>query len=1252
MFDPTRWFRRSRRAPQGNRPPSRFRPLLEPLEQRQLLAVFPVMNLNDSGTGSLRQALLNANSTPGADVITFQVAGIIRLTSGALPAVTNTVSIDGTTAPGFSGTPLVEINANHFGGLSFNSGSAGSSLKSLALVSAGSDGVTLNDANILVAGNYIGLAPDGTTGGGNNGNGLTINATSSNDTIGGSAARQRNVISRNVSNGIEINGSMNNHVLNNFIGTDVTGTLARGNGGDGILVTNQASVNTIGGNVTAEPPGTRPPDFSGVRPPQGNLISANGGDGILLTNGSTNNLLEGNFVGTTASGRTALGNTLDGVAIDNGSGNNTIAGTTATQDPFIFYNVLSGNGGNGLRVNNSNGTTIQANFFGLGSDDKAPVGNGLNGVLIEGTSSNTQFGGRIPLGNVTAANHLNGLVVQDTASNFQAFNTFSGIGAFVSYTNLGNGKDGVLITATGGNIQLLSNQVAENGNDGIEISGSASGVQVVENFIGVGTDSTVPLANQNNGVEIDGNANGNIIGGPGPLSVVPQNVISGNKGYGVAITGSASFNQIDFSDIGTDKSGTVAVPNGKGGVLLGSGTSRNAVGATDPTLPTLISGNTGDGLDLEGTQGNNVYGTSIGLDVNGNALPNTGNGILIQESTANSIGGNGTNQRNIISGNGANGIALETATDNQVQSNYIGTSTNGLFGRPNGANGILLSIQASGNTIGGTLPANPGGTKPVDFSGAMPPQGNLISGNKGNGVLLSTGANNNLLEGNFIGPSVFGDDALGNSLDGVAIIGANSNTLAGTVSGMDPFAYYNVVSGNGHNGLEIIDSDNTVINANYFGLGSNLQPVSNLLNGVVVGGSSSNTMFGGPIPLGNVVSANKQNGVVVQDTASNFLASNNFTGTGPFVDFTTIGNDQNGFLITSTGGNIVIEIGNIIGGNKADGIDIAGNAWGVQVVQDMIGVNTDGTRVLPNGQNGVEIGGSAHDNVIGGNQPDFSVVPVGTISANNGYGIAITGSAHDNEINFAYIGTDFRGLAGSEGDQELGNRKGGISLGAGTSATTIGSTDPTLPTVISGNVGDGIDISSSKGNTVIGTTIGVGTDGNALPNTGNGIYIVNGSNNTIGGTVSGAGNVIADNGGNGVFVKSGQGNGIRENSIFLNAQLGIALGLGANNNAPAPVLTSAVPVTNGLSVSGFIKGKAKTTYTIEVFADFVADPTGFGQGRFFLGSVQVTTNSAGMATFNFVAQTPPMGSEILSATATDSQNNTSQFSKDLSLGGS
>ncbi len=189
-----------------------------------------------------------------------------------------------------------------------------------------------------------------------------------------------NVISANGGNGISLVGADNNQIAMNYLGTDTTGTLDLGNAGNGILVTAGSLGNLIGGSATG---GNDPTNAVFVRPPEGNLISGNSADGVLITGAATLNTLSGNFIGTAASGNAALGNALDGVAID-GADNNALIGCTLPNDPFVFYNVIGGNGGNGLRVTNSNSTTIQANFFGVGADNNTALGNALNGVLVSG----------------------------------------------------------------------------------------------------------------------------------------------------------------------------------------------------------------------------------------------------------------------------------------------------------------------------------------------------------------------------------------------------------------------------------------------------------------------------------------------------------------------------------------------------------------------------------------------------------------------------------------------------------------------------------------------------------------------------------------------------------------------------------------------------------------------------------------------------------------------------------------------------
>ena len=109
-----------------------------------------------------------------------------------------------------------------------------------------------------------------------------------------------------------------------------------------------------------------------VVPPLGNLISANRGAGIQIQNGSRNNMLNGNFIGTTANGNAALGNHGNGVWII-GSGRNSLTGCKFVNNPFVYYNVISGNRANGLRVTNSTYVIVQGNFFGSAANNSAVV---------------------------------------------------------------------------------------------------------------------------------------------------------------------------------------------------------------------------------------------------------------------------------------------------------------------------------------------------------------------------------------------------------------------------------------------------------------------------------------------------------------------------------------------------------------------------------------------------------------------------------------------------------------------------------------------------------------------------------------------------------------------------------------------------------------------------------------------------------------------------------------------------------------
>jgi hypothetical protein len=616
-----------------------------------------VTNLNDTGTGSLRAAIDKANAIRNGSLtqITFAVDGVITIGS-ALPALTSRAYIDATTAPNYTGAaPMVEVNFNGQNGFVFANGSNGSQLLGLALDNANGAGVTLNASSITLNHDFIGLNLAGALAG-NSGDGVYVPSTSQANRIGLNPSNASgvvgNVISGNGGNGVNLHGSPGNVLVANRIGTDPAGATAIGNGGNGIWITAGAASNVIGGTVfvdsatglTNNPTGNKgtiPATF--IVPPLGNLVSGNRQNGIRIDNGSQNNTLYGNFVGTTQNGDGAIGNVADGVLIT-GADNNSLIGCQFVNNPFVYYNVLDGNGGNGLHVTSSNNITVQANFFGTGADNMTPVPNQGDGILVDGSSKNTQVGGVIPLGNVSAGNALNGIEVTGTVSYFETFNTFGGILAFQG--GLANGNDGILITATGGNQTVRTNVFSGNVKNGIEIGGDAWGVAVDPDVVGMNTTGNAPVPNGNDGLLIDGTAHNNVVGGY-LQSVIPQNVFSGNAAYGIAVIGQAHDNQIFNNYIGTNTGGHNAQPNGQGGIYVG-GTAKNTViggTSTDASMPTLnlISGNTGNGVTLAaGSSFTQVLNNWIGLDSSGSRLlPNSGLPIVADPaSTSNTISGN------------------------------------------------------------------------------------------------------------------------------------------------------------------------------------------------------------------------------------------------------------------------------------------------------------------------------------------------------------------------------------------------------------------------------------------------------------------------------------------------------------------------------------------------------------------------------------------------------------------------------------
>ena len=390
-----------------------------------VVSPFVVTNTNDSGIGSLRQAIQTANREVGLNTITFAIpgAGVHTISpASALPTITDPVDINGFSqgGPGYTGPPLIDLNGANAG--------------------AGVNGLWIIAGSSMIQGLAINQFQ------------WTPNPSFPGDFLGG--------------HGILIQGNGGNTIRGNYIGTDATGTSALGNQQYGIAIQFSPD-NTIGGTAV----GSR------------NIISGNR-IGIVVANaGATGNVLLGNYIGTDVTGNMALGNSQFGVAIDTllvtsgpAASNNTIGGTTPEA-----RNVISANGLEGIRIRarfgGGTGNVVLGNYIGTDASGSRtidlsgrPLGNGGSGVLITDSATSNTIGGATDGARNVISGNAAGITIQFSASNNAVLGNF--IGTNDSGANLGNTGAGVLIDNADHNTIGGANTIGHNGT-GIDITGSA-----------------------------------------------------------------------------------------------------------------------------------------------------------------------------------------------------------------------------------------------------------------------------------------------------------------------------------------------------------------------------------------------------------------------------------------------------------------------------------------------------------------------------------------------------------------------------------------------------------------------------------------------------------------------------------------------------------------------------------------------------------------------------------------------------------
>jgi len=878
---------------------------------------FWVTNTNDSGPGSLRQAILDSNArVPVINTIAFDI-GCGPQTIDVLhqlPAITNPVIIDGTTQPGYAGAPIIVLNwaddqdytdvssindiLPPFAGLDITAGSttvrglvldgfnilpvtyAGTT--QTGLVGPGTPIVLDGSGGNVIEGNYIGTDITGTVGEGGF-DGINIEG-SSNNLIGGTSPEDRNVIS-GLEVGVLINNFSNDNAIEgNLIGTAADGVSALGNGFGGVVIANYVQDNTIGGTAAGA----------------GNVIAFNGGAGVSTVEfgGISNPILGNSIYNNVGLGIDSTESSEGGVLGD---------GYYATGSPVFYfdgqyvelpnYPILSNatiDGDNTViegRIHNSPNATYRIEFFSNIAVDPSSFGEGqtyLGAIsvttdssgdanftatvptvapgqqFITATATNavgttSQFSARIAIGEVLGSVY----VVNSTADtddgtanpadltlreaiiaanehpglNTIEFDIGSGVQTITPLFDLPAIINPVIIDATtqpgyqGTPLIVLSGTLTISGDtvdpglapDGLRLLAGGSTIRglvindfqtailstgpggntIQGNFIGTdatGTKSTVTRE----GIVLSGS--GSTIGGTTPDA---RNVISGIFGPGIDLSDSSN-NLIEGNLIGTDVSGTRRLPNSVGISIDGDD---NTIGGTASGARNIISGNSGNGVQISGT-GNLVEGDFIGTDITGTqSLGNGGSGVvLLADSnelvvTANSVGGTTPGAGNLISGNSGPGIDFDGVSGGQVEGNLIGTDVTGTQPLGNGSGIVMQILDYVPEGVG--LPT-------ITIGGTAAGAGNLISGNSGDGLLIQSGSDM-LVAGNRIGTAADGIDALGNSSDGIGVVyngfsvytPPSEITVGGTAAGAG-----NTIAFNGGRGVNVVSGSQITILAN------------------------------------------------------------------------------------------------------------------------------------------------------------------------------------------------------------------------------------------------------------------------------------------------------------------------------------------------------------------------------------------------------------------------------------------------------
>ena len=857
---------------------------------------------------------------------------------------------------------------------------------------------------------------------------------------------------------------------------------------------------------------------------------------------------------------------------------------------------------------------------------------------------------------------------------------------------LGNTGAGIITyysTQIGGTTAAARNVIASNGGSGIIIR-AGTGMAIVQgNYIGTDASGMLTRGNAKYGVDIEsvpsntiGGADagdGNLIDANGTSNVVDGN---GLVPGGVLVSG-ASGSLIERNVIGLAADGVTALGNFGSGILVGFGATGNTIRANTIAFNATSTGGRGAGVAITAA-GNGSVGNAI--DAN-SIFSNTGLGIDLGDDgvTMNSAGSPHSGPNNLqsfpvltsVSTTASDTVVVGTLTSAantaftvQFFANDVADPTG--YGQGKAFLGELTDLTTNGDGFASFTVQLQTVISPGQFvtATATDPGGNTSEFSQDvqlpmvSPLVVTTSADSG--PGSLRAAITYANANPG--LDAITFDIAGSGVQ--TISPLSPLptitdpvlidGYTQPGSSANTNGPGLGDNANIRIaldgtNTGRFADGLTISSGGVTARGMAIGDFNGNAIEldapGGDTIAGNFLGSDAA-GTTVSDNFNsdvfiNGSPANTIGGTTPAAR-----NLLNGLILNGPG----------------DVYILGGGATGNLVEGNFIGVDATGAsrpQGTGTGDFGIRIQ-NASGNTIGGTTAGSRNIIANSFLALyiSASGSAPSSPAADNRVEGNYFGTDVTGTKVQANSQ-------GIVLEAGASQNTIGGANSGAGNVISGTTSQAVRLRGigTTGNLVEGNFIGTDAAGSAALGNGYGVEIDEGaSGNTIGGTASGAGNILAfsapspsaQSGGSGIDILAGTNDAILGNSIYSNARIGIGLGgdsvttnsaggphSGPNDLQNYPVIAAATTAGENMRVQGTLNSTPLATFRIELFTNPAADPSGFGQGQTYLGFATVTTDASGNAGFDVTFPTPAGAGPFITATATDPNGNTSEFSRDL-----